>query len=73
MGTGRQDEAQQLVAEIIIHGCFDRFGRAVERLDQRPRDLLVLAFAHLIAPEGVDRAVWRASQELEAPNAASPR
>ena len=28
--------------------------RAVARLVQRPRDLLVLALAHLVAPEGVD-------------------
>jgi hypothetical protein len=31
----------QLVAEIIVHGRFDRLGRAVARLVQRPRDLLV--------------------------------
>ena len=54
--AGREDEAQQLVAEIIVHGRFDRLGRAVARLVQRPCDLLVLALAHLVAPEGVDGA-----------------
>jgi len=58
--AGREDEAQQLVAEIIVHGRFDRLGRAVakvlgakilvERLVQRVGDLLVLARAHLVAP-----------------------
>ena len=56
--AGREDEAQQLVAEIIVHGRFDRLGRAVARLVQRPRDLLVLALAHLVAPEGVDGAAF---------------
>src|SRR5262249_21761201 len=46
----------QLVAEIIVHGRFDRRGCASERLVRRPRDLLVLALAHPVAPEGVDGA-----------------
>ena len=54
--AGGEDEAQQLVAEIVVHGRFDRLGRAVDALVQRPRDLLVLALAHLVAPEGVDGA-----------------
>ena len=54
--AGREDEAQQLVAEIIVHGRFDRLGRVVARLGQRPRDLLVLALAHLAVPEGVQGA-----------------
>ena len=56
--AGHEDEAQQLVAEIIVHSRFDGVGRAVVRLVERPRDLLVLALAHLVAPEGIDRATF---------------
>ena len=54
--AGCEDEAQQLVAEIVVHGRFDRLGRAIERAVQLPRDLLVLAFAHLVATDCVDGA-----------------
>ena len=65
--AGREEEAQQLVAEIIVHGRFDRLdrmGRAVERLVQRPRDLLVLARAHRVAPEGIDGAPFGDGQRV---------
>ncbi len=39
-------------------GRFDRLGRAVERVVQLPRDLLVLALAHLVAPDRVDGAAF---------------
>ena len=41
-------------AEVVVHGRFDRLDRAVGRFVQRPRDLLVLALAHFVAPKGVD-------------------
>src|SRR3979411_904352 len=40
--TPCEDEAQQLVAKIVVHGHFDHLGCAVERAVQPPRDLLML-------------------------------
>jgi hypothetical protein len=56
--AGREDEAQQLVAEIVVHGRFDRLGRAVEPVAQLPRDLLMLALAHLVAADRIDGAAF---------------
>jgi hypothetical protein len=54
--TGGEDEPQELVAEIVVHGHVDRFGRAVGNAVQGPRDLPVFALAHLVATKGVDGA-----------------
>ena len=56
--AGREDEAQQLVAKIVVHRRFDRFGRVAGRAIQLARDLLVLALAHPVATDGVDGAAF---------------
>src|SRR3954471_14432609 len=54
--TGCEDEAQQLVAKIVGHGHVDHLGRAIELAVQLPRDLPMLARAHLVATDCVDGA-----------------
>jgi hypothetical protein len=60
--AGCEDEAQELIAEIVVHGCFDRpqfrSPRAVGRAVKLPRDLLVLALAHFVATDRVDGAAF---------------
>jgi hypothetical protein len=56
--AGCEDEAQQLVAKIIVHGHFDHLGRVLGLGIQLPRDLLVLARAQLVATDRVDGAAF---------------
>ncbi len=56
--AGCEDEAQELIAKIVVHGCFDRLGRIVMRAVKLPRDLLMLALAHLVATDRVDCAAF---------------
>ncbi len=58
--AGREDEAQQLVAQIVVqtrvqHG-FDRVRHVASLAVQLTRDLLMLARPHPVAPDGVDGA-----------------
>ena len=55
--TRREDEPQEIVADVVVDGVLDRRHRVVAFVVQVAAQLLVLAFQALAAAELVDRPV----------------